>query len=89
MVGDEDPEVEDDDELAPDIIASDASAVDDIVSEEELNQRLTALSAEDSRLGQISITKVSMHYSLLEALRTFPFSTSSVHLPIKSSIAQL
>lgn len=59
LVGDEDPEADDDDPLAPDIIASDACTVDDIVSEVELSIWLPSLSAEESKLGQISIAKVS------------------------------
>lgn len=59
LVGDEDPEADDNDPLAPDIIASDACAVDDIVSEVELSIQLPPLSTKESKLGQISIAKVS------------------------------
>lgn len=59
LVGDEDPPVDDDnDELAPDVVISDASAVNDIVSEVELNDRLPSLDNERLKHGRMAITKV-------------------------------
>ena len=71
-VGDEEPEVselDDGDELAPDVAASDAAAVSNIIAEAELSDRLNALGAADLRTGLLSITKVcfisGLDYSLL------------------------
>lgn len=60
-MGDEDPLVDDDnDELAPDVLVSDASAVDDIVSEVELNERLPSLDTEELKVARMAVTKVCM-----------------------------
>lgn len=57
--GDEQPELdEDSDEVAADVAASDAAAVDSIIEEAGLDDRLSALSAEDSKITKLSIAKV-------------------------------
>lgn len=57
--GDEEPELdEDSDEVAADVAASDAAAVDSIIEEAGLDDRLSALSAEDSKIAKLSIAKV-------------------------------
>ena len=57
--GDEQPELdEDSDEVAADMAASDAAAVDSIIEEAGLDDRLSALSAEDSKITKLSIAKV-------------------------------
>ena len=57
--GDEEPEVDDDpDKVAADVAASDAAAVEGIIEEADLDHRLSALSAEDSKLAKLSIAKV-------------------------------
>jgi hypothetical protein len=58
-VGDEEPKIEDNsNKLTPDVAASDASAVGDIISEAELSDQLSSLSTSDVCLGRISIAKV-------------------------------
>lgn len=73
VVGDEEPEIPDSDdtgdELAPDVAASDAAAVSNVIAEAELSDRLDALNATELRLGLLSITKV--HFIL-------NFSTRSI-----------
>jgi len=57
--GDEEPELdEDSDEVAADVAASSTAAVDSIIEEAGLNDRLSALSAEDSKIAKLSIAKV-------------------------------
>ena len=57
--GDEEPEVdEDSDEVAADVAASDAAAIEGIIEEADLDGRLSALSAEDSKIAKLSIAKV-------------------------------
>ena len=59
VVGDEEPEVQDiDDEIAEDVVASDAAAVADVVHEANESVRLDALSREDVDVARVSIAKV-------------------------------
>ena len=76
--GDEEPDVdEDSDEVAADVAASDAAAVEGIIKEADLDGRLTALSAEDSKIAKLSIAKVRA-MSLLGYLSTY------VHLQLRA-----
>jgi hypothetical protein len=59
LVGDEEPDIEEDsEEVAGDVEASDAAAVEGIISQAQLNNRLQRLSKDDSLLGRKSIAKV-------------------------------
>jgi hypothetical protein len=59
LVGDEEPGIEEDsEEVAGDVEASDAAAVEGIISQAQLNSRLQELSKGDSLLGRTSIAKV-------------------------------
>lgn len=60
MVGDEEPPTNDDDgdEVAEDVITSNAVVTEDIISEAQLSEHLVALSAEDAKLGCLAIAKV-------------------------------
>lgn len=60
MIGDEEPPADDDDgdEVAQDVVASDAAAIEDIISEAQLSERLAELSEDDAKLGCLAIAKV-------------------------------
>jgi hypothetical protein len=57
-MGDEEPDVDDGDEVAADVAASDAADVEDIVTTAQLTMHLDSLTASESKLGQLSIAKV-------------------------------
>ncbi|EAU91275.1 hypothetical protein CC1G_11533 [Coprinopsis cinerea okayama7 len=76
IVGDEDVEseeeegeVEDGDELAPEVRESDETVVDEVADEADLEHRLPSLSLRDAKAGQIALTKLrklaqKIHWSL-------------------------
>jgi hypothetical protein len=60
-VGDEEIVPSDDsDEVAGDVAASDALAVDDVIREADMSIRLDPLPANQANLGHVSIAKVSL-----------------------------
>lgn len=67
LVGDEEPSFEEDmEELAGDVEASDAAALEDIISQAQLDCRLQELSKNDSILGRMSIAKVCFLFLLFK-----------------------
>lgn len=66
--------MDDTDELAPDVAASDAAAVSNVIAEAELSDRLDALNATELRLGLLSITKVCF----ISNLRDFLLNQKSI-----------
>jgi hypothetical protein len=67
LVGDEEPGIEEDsEEVAGDVEASDAAAVEDIISQAQLTSRLQELSKDDLLLGRKSIAKVCFLFPLLK-----------------------
>jgi len=59
-VGDEEPDVDsDDDEIAGDVVTSDAAAVTEIIHDAEASIRLDPLPSDEANLGRVLIAKVS------------------------------
>jgi hypothetical protein len=62
VIGDEELPVEDEDVTAGDVAASDAVVVQDIITEAQQDERLTALTDSEANLGCLSIAKVRSHF---------------------------
>ena len=61
-VGDKEPEVDDTNEIAADVMASNSVVLEDIVTAAELDARLIPLTTCDANLGRLSIAKVFIFY---------------------------
>ncbi|KAF4617981.1 hypothetical protein D9613_012955 [Agrocybe pediades] len=63
-VGDEEPELDEEDDIAADVQMSDAAAVNGVTEDADLDSRLDPLSAHDMNIGRLSIAKRTSSFAM-------------------------